>query len=1286
MRKWTYLVSIALILAPRFEARSQGGVLGVYLEAMDVGTVAFDTLKLALKMNKFEVWTGLQQTRLDHFLNNGPGLGVIHYTGVNLEEKSSAQRMIYQAEQPEDISLLKNYFAQRHPQSLPTTDGLRLAVGSTPGMMVSQARPSSEYHYGRTAYWATYKLKREGVHSPGTLVVTCTVYCLRHNHTLAEIALRDSHFISAEYQNFVMPFSIDYGTVRETGTQSPYRFPTGGAVAEAQSDDCDSIDLRVFWHGLVTTSLDQVIVEDGLAHELFTQTYDMALKQEAVQGASYGLHEKFYLFDEPKVSSFLGYEYVRRMIKDTLGWGNAKARNTTAQYRDFERFLIDAQPDELMIDPYFITSDIPHPNITSNAVADDAGIARWDAVTYLTSLQRSIDTVLAKSFRPGAIAAGQYNRQLVLGLQYHGVMFDPPKKYRQSDGIGASLRPPAPSELRLQYGLGMAYGAKGFMGFLYRTFENAMVEGKLQAWPGLVSTTLTGGKYINHSSNFGTLHGKSIYTGYNEKWAEVATQNARLAPLLDTLLALSWHGAKSWSTTQTSCGSWTNLVTGVSTYNTSGFVDGTPYVEVGHLRRGTTDYLVVVNRRCAPEDTRDIAVTISQPGTPKTIITNLDSLKQWDIASGTSFTDRFLPGQGKIYRLMPSALRSITNDGFLRNGQRKLVKDQSGVLHCVYESGFNIWYSRSTNNGVNWTSDIQVNAPNTRAKSPSIAFSNDGLNRVYIAYQSDSWGGFLTPCIIIARYEGGVQRWVGQVVGLNGFEFPVGPVIAAYSNLVLVLYKPTSADTLTGKELTVSDGGITSYYSVTIPNANGSSVNPSVCLRPTTGGRYHISYQQADTAVRYLGWRMPASTYGADPTEYISAGNGCSLNRWPSIALTTPPSGVDTPIVSWTGNTQYGTTAVIRRKRGASWSTTYKVGGMMTYTNATATSSASEEAIVGWWNTYGNLTQFVRIKNGLYETVRNLPSPGDIQLSGGSNFAAVKCAVFDNRVSPYRVNPLTYNFSTLQKMGVGELWTGREVIGQIGQVEIVASLGEVYLDDAKVSFVSMEAEQSESAKGVPDGSVQTEPFSLSSRSKLTFSSSTWVVRPGLATRELPPGREVDITVALVKATDNRPVVEYPIRTVLQSNVLDTTEVTYNVDCSHIEIGDYFLRLAMKSTEQAVFGYAEVQYDLSESLGGPEKLAVEGSRSEAPGDVRLGTNYPNPFNPLTTIPFSLPSRMPVTLTVFNTLGQQVAMLVEGEMDAGYHEAVFDATRLASGVYLYRLQAGSFVQTRKLVLVR
>jgi hypothetical protein len=111
------------------------------------------------------------------------------------------------------------------------------------------------------------------------------------------------------------------------------------------------------------------------------------------------------------------------------------------------------------------------------------------------------------------------------------------------------------------------------------------------------------------------------------------------------------------------------------------------------------------------------------------------------------------------------------------------------------------------------------------------------------------------------------------------------------------------------------------------------------------------------------------------------------------------------------------------------------------------------------------------------------------------------------------------------------------------------------------------------------------------------------------------------------------------------------------------------------------------------LGGAFRRSLSGFISSAPGYVTstpyrfsLEQNFPNPFNPSTTIRYGLPSRSHVTLTVFNTLGQQVAKVVQGEQEAGFHEVQFDASGLASGVYLYRLTAGSYVETRKLLLVR
>ena len=88
----------------------------------------------------------------------------------------------------------------------------------------------------------------------------------------------------------------------------------------------------------------------------------------------------------------------------------------------------------------------------------------------------------------------------------------------------------------------------------------------------------------------------------------------------------------------------------------------------------------------------------------------------------------------------------------------------------------------------------------------------------------------------------------------------------------------------------------------------------------------------------------------------------------------------------------------------------------------------------------------------------------------------------------------------------------------------------------------------------------------------------------------------------------------------------------------------------------------------------------------PQSFELSQNYPNPFNPSTNISFALPTKSNVRLEIFNLLGQKVANLVQGEMEAGYHEIAWNAGKTPSGVYFYRLISGDKSLTRKMMLLK
>ena len=88
----------------------------------------------------------------------------------------------------------------------------------------------------------------------------------------------------------------------------------------------------------------------------------------------------------------------------------------------------------------------------------------------------------------------------------------------------------------------------------------------------------------------------------------------------------------------------------------------------------------------------------------------------------------------------------------------------------------------------------------------------------------------------------------------------------------------------------------------------------------------------------------------------------------------------------------------------------------------------------------------------------------------------------------------------------------------------------------------------------------------------------------------------------------------------------------------------------------------------------------------PNEFNLARNYPNPFNPVTTIQYSISERSNVTLKVYDILGNEVAVLVNDEKERGVYSVNFDATQLASGIYFYRIQAGSLVETKKMLMIK
>jgi hypothetical protein len=133
------------------------------------------------------------------------------------------------------------------------------------------------------------------------------------------------------------------------------------------------------------------------------------------------------------------------------------------------------------------------------------------------------------------------------------------------------------------------------------------------------------------------------------------------------------------------------------------------------------------------------------------------------------------------------------------------------------------------------------------------------------------------------------------------------------------------------------------------------------------------------------------------------------------------------------------------------------------------------------------------------------------------------------------------------------------------------------------------------------------------------------------------------------------------------------------------------RLMIGTLGQAAIGVTEddslqVKAGFIYAIHGFGIIEVESAGPIPPLVYSLGQNYPNPFNPRTTIPFALPEASAVTLRLFDLSGRQVTTLIDETLPAGEHRVTLQPDDLASGVYFYRLDAGTFRKVRRLTLVR
>ncbi|MDP2363169.1 MAG: T9SS type A sorting domain-containing protein [Ignavibacteria bacterium] len=296
---------------------------------------------------------------------------------------------------------------------------------------------------------------------------------------------------------------------------------------------------------------------------------------------------------------------------------------------------------------------------------------------------------------------------------------------------------------------------------------------------------------------------------------------------------------------------------------------------------------------------------------------------------------------------------------------------------------------------------------------------------------------------------------------------------------------------------------------------------------------------------------------------------------------------------------------------------------------------------------------------------------------------------------PYLINKNTTDFSAncifteqaLSKITENDtiVTFGRSGVTSINDIEFIFEIGDIVVGDSIIKFIEVPDTLAYNSANELNQHTRTNNFTLTPATNFYFSNIYHVVQKSNQDTALTATDAVNFKAELVNALTDQVVGTFDNITYNQNNLEKYANIDYEVDCSGITAGEYYLRLITNVNGNANYALANIFND-NTVLAKKNYNKVNFKGSEIPTTYDLAQNFPNPLNPSTTIRYQIPQDEIVTLKIYDILGSEVAKLVNEEKVAGKYEVNINASALASGVYIYKIQAGSFINSKKMILLK
>jgi tetratricopeptide (TPR) repeat protein len=1034
-------------------------------------------------------------------------------------------------------------------------------------------------------------------------------------------------------------------------------------------------NLSLYWPGNCDLEIYYVTISDGMGDSVvYNPQYDDAIEAAATHFDNYPALFRHFMVDEPTWNQIWPSQRIDSIIYEV-----SSLKHTTADLVNMYGAISDRRTDMLWriemgqelyghMDEFFTwffpirgnryDDSIPNPYDTPAPSFSEYDLK----LNYQSPLGASGLSALVQNLTDLVWNARKdYGpRNFWFYPQAHGI-------FLQTDSASntwvSELRHPTPEEFRCMTWIAVACGAKGIVPYLYSSTELLPADPRYFQFPryeiGVVDSAGA------HDVNWCNLSGVQQYVGWQSSYEEMKSLYTKLDAIGPKLMQLEYAGVDP------------NYIAGIEETGTDDPLDPHHYFlsyfddDALSDPDGQAEYFALVNRNCWPLSgggTRLYDILADHPGW---ILEDLASHELFQADVNGDFTlIPFAAGQGRVFRLAPTARwfgttnvaldMTVPNDITLyvdsdasvyvgddvsitvdadETHYGTMEVDQGAEFRFGQDAGILVEGRLTATGGSGANEEITFTSDTTGGDWDGIEFSSQGTSQSNLSYcQIHHARSAVKITYQHPNLEVDHCTITGNTVGVHILASALNTTCSIHDNVI--------------------SGNST--FGVAIEHYNGSGLSGSIqyntiCLNDHAG----IVLVNANPRIN----------------DDSLSGNGdgviCTGTSAPLFYDATNTGGYNTI----TANEQYGIKIVDTAAPNLGCNYSDNPGYNNIYDNANweiyNTSTSLIFADMNWWGTA--TPNFAEL---IYDTSR-------VRIRSRTDQYNVRADGFVGREGS---KPKQHKDPGDGPSGPGPLLQTAFQLLYSGNPQQAAPLFQQII----VNFPNL-PEASQALMGLYQAYLNLQ--NLPGFSTL-LSNIINNLQPGLLEENASYLQSV-VNRSLGNASQALEIVQELAQTATQANIVELSKFDegriYKYDLNLPAIGDSLMLAFIEDYPEGDLSIlAQVELGLidppSTTLAGLGEPNTITSVTPLPDAFSVKAAYPNPFNPATTLSFSLPEVAKVTLNVFDVQGRLVATLVNGLREAGQHQVTFDGSNLSSGVYLYTLQAGSHSATGKMVLMK